>query len=184
MRSIKSTAVVPLLLLPVALLLAGCDVGEMAADSSDQSTEKSAKTSEKAVEKGLLPEWVPSGGTDVKLVQRNSGPERIFIVDYPAEIDVPQCVPLDDSGEPTDQELARAYASDSRTKNFDPSEMSTTRTLEADWWPAGAESRTTDLCGRFWVHQADGRLYAFTPDTKVQVKSVLDERASQEKEGK
>lgn len=164
------------------MLLTGCDVSEAMSDSSDRSTEKSAKTSEKAVEKGLLPDWVPGGGTDVKLVQRNSGPERIFVVDYAAEIDLPQCIPLEVTGEPTAQELARAYASDSRTKNFDPEEMSTTRTLEAVWWPVGTESKTTDLCSRFWVHQADGHLYAFTPDTKVAVKSVLEERAQLERE--
>lgn len=182
MSSKKYTAFVPLLLLPVAVLLTGCDVGAVASDSSDQATEKSAKTSEKAVEKGLLPDWVPSGGTNVKLVQRNSGPERIFVMDYAAELDVPQCVPLNIPGKPTEQELARAYASDSRTMNIDPDEMSRTRTLEADWWPASTESKTTDFCGRFWVHQEDGRIYAFTPDTKAAVKSVLQERAQREKD--
>lgn len=181
MSSKKYLASIPLLFVPIAVVLSGCNVGERIADSSDNSTVRSAKTSDEGVKEGMLPSWVPAGGTNVKLVQSDSGPERIFMMDYASDLDMPQCVPLDVIGKPSDDELARVYASDERTKNLDAEEMSKTRTLEADWWPADAELKTTDLCGRFWTHQIDGKLYAFAPDTKEKVQSVLKERAEPEK---
>lgn len=178
MRSkIKKYAFAPLLILPFTLMLTGCDVNAAFSDSSDRSTVKSAKTSEQAVADGLLPQWAPAGGTTVKLVQRDSGAERIFVMDYDNELASGQCTPLKTIGKPTREELAKAYASDERVKNFTPQEMSTTRTLEADWWPQGAELKTTDLCGRFWVHQDGGKLYAFAPDTQTTVNSIMEERA-------
>lgn len=182
MRSkIKNLAFAPLVILPFALMLTGCDVNAAVSDSADRSTAKSAKTSEKAVADGLLPRWAPVGGTDVKLVQRDSGAERIFAMDYGNDLDSAQCTPLKTVGKPTKDELAKAYASDERVKNFAPEEISDTRTLEADWWPQGAELKTTDLCGRFWVHQDAGKLYAFAPDTNTTVSSILDERAAKGK---
>ena len=77
---------------------------------------------------------------------------------------------------PTAQELAHSYTSDERVKRLDPEELSTTRTLDAEWWREDAQSRTTHLCERFWVHQADGKLYAFSPDTVSQVALIQQER--------
>lgn len=118
----------------------------------------------------------------MKLVQRDSGAERIFIMDYDNELNSDQCIPLKTRGNPTKDELPQAYASDARFKNFKPEEMSATRTLEADWWPQDAEQKTTVLCGRFWVHQEDGKLYAFAPDTNTTVNSIKEERSVKEKE--
>lgn len=182
MRSkIKNYAFAPLLILPFALMLTGCDINAAVSDSSDRSTAKSAKTSEKAVADGLLPQWAPAGGTAVNLVQRDSGAERIFVMDYGNELNSIQCTPVKTIGKPTKDELATAYASDERVKNFTPQEMSTTRTLEADWWPQDAELKSTDLCGRFWVHQDGGKLYAFAPDTNATVDSIMEERAAKGK---
>lgn len=169
------------LALPFALLLTGCSGSDLLSDKFDESTTRTAKTSQKAVEDGVLPDWVPAGGTDVQLVQRNTGSERIFIMNYEGKLDSEQCKALKTTGQPTDAELAQAYASDSRTKNMKPGELSKTRTLEAEWWPQSAQASTTDLCGRFWVHQADGKLYAFSPDTVTQVQAIEKERAAKDK---
>lgn len=84
--------------------------------------------------------------------------------------------PGENTGKPSGKELAAAYATDERVKRMDPEEISATRTLEADWWPDEAQSRTTDLCGRFWVHQSDGKLYAFAPDAVATVEKIQQER--------
>lgn len=160
----------------LALLLSGCSVSDLMVDKYDESTEKSAKTSQEGVSIELLPTWVPAGGSDVKLMQRNTGMERIFTMEYQGDLPAKQCVRIGSAGQPTDDELKKAYASDPRTKDLDPKEISTTRTLEAEWWPAGAEDLTTDLCGRFWVHRAEGKLYAFAPDTATTAKAVQQER--------
>lgn len=164
------------LVLPFLLLLTGCDINGLLADSSEQSTTRSSKTSEEGVADGLLPKWVPKGGTNAELVQRNSGSERIFVMDYAGDLPAKACKPLGTVGEPTKTELANAYASDDRIKSFDPEEISDTRTLEASWWPEGTELRTTHLCERFWVQQSDGKLYAFAPDTIDTVTNVQKER--------
>ncbi|SCC26623.1 hypothetical protein [Arthrobacter sp. NIO-1057] len=177
----KRMAFAPLILVPMVSLLTGCNVSGMAADSPDQFTEKTASTSQEAIDKGILPSWVPKNATNVKLVQRNSGPERIFTMDLAEKFTATQCSSIDTVGKPSAKELAAAYASDERTKNFKPEEMAQERTLQADWWPEGTEAKTTDLCGRFWVHEADGKLFAFTPDTKEKVADVLEERAAKAK---
>ena len=177
----KKYVLASVLALPLALSLTACDINAVIADGADQSTTRSAKTSEEGVAKGILPTWVPEGGTNVELVQRNSGSERIFVLDYSGDLPAQSCTPVQKTGQPTAQELARAYASDERVKRLDPEELSTTRTLDAEWWPEAAQSRTTHLCERFWVHQADGKLYAFSPDTVSQVSLIQQERAEANK---
>lgn len=177
----KRMAFVPLILVPLVSLLTGCNVSGVAADNPDQFTERTASTSQEAVEDGILPSWVPKDATNVKLIQRNSGPERIFVMDLAEKFTATQCSPIDTVGKPTAKELAAAYASDERTKSYNPADMAQERTLQADWWPEGTEAKTTDLCGRFWVHEADGKLFAFTPDTKEKVADVLEERAAKAK---
>lgn len=162
----------------LSLGLTGCSGLNPAGSSADASTERSAATAEQGVKDGLLAPWAPAGATDVKLKQRNSGAERIVAMNYAGRLEAKECKPIKTVGEPTPQELASAYASDERVKSFKPDELSQSRTLEADWWPADAQAKTTTLCGRFWVHQADGKLYAFAPDTKAGVDSVMKARQS------
>lgn len=163
-------------------MLAGCDLNAAVSDSLDTSTVRTAATTEEAVADGLLPRWVPAGGTEVKLVQRNTGAERIFVVDYDKKLSSNQCISLKAVGKPTKDELATAYAFDDRVKNFAPEDLSDTPTLEAEWWSQGAELKTTELCGRFWVHQENGKLYAFAPDANATVNGIKEERAAKEKE--
>lgn len=172
----KKHVVAAVLATPLALGLSGCSVSDLMVDKFDESTAKSAKTSQDAVSSQLLPNWVPSGGKNVELVQRNTGSERIFMMDYEGELPQDKCVPIATVGKPSAAELKRAYASDPRTKDFDAKEISSTRTLQADWWPESAEEKTTDLCGRFWVHIGEGKLYAFAPDSVDTVNAILKER--------
>lgn len=169
-----------------ALFLSGCGTDGGSLGSFDQefdldgvyndSASKQAVSSEEGVESGLLAAWVPAGGTNVQLQQRSTGQERLFTMDY--EGDLPEtCTAIHVPGEPSALELESAYASDERTKDMDPAEIVEFRTLEADWWPEGAEEKTTDLCGRWWVHQEDGKLYAFAPDTEGVANKVMEERA-------
>ena len=163
---------------PLVMFLSGCSMSDFSVDKFDESTEKSAQTSQAGVASELLPTWVPAGGTNVELVQRNTGSERIFVMDYDGQLPNDKCITVATAGKPSAAELKKAYASDPRTKNFDSEEISTTRTLEADWWPDDAEAKTTNLCGRFWVHQSGGKLYAFAPDNVETVKAVQKERSA------
>jgi len=167
-----------LIAVPCALLMTGCSTSDLFTDKYDESTTKTAKSSKQAVADGLLPNWVPEGGSNIELVQRNTGSERIFVMDFDGKLPAEKCVPIKKVGQPSEQELTKAYASDSRTAQWKVDEISTQRTLDADWWPADAESRTTDLCGRFWVHQEGGKLYAFAPDSVNTVKAINEERKS------
>lgn len=160
-----------------ALLLTGCNVADLAQDKYEQSASKSAKTSEDGVASGLLPKWVPAGGTDVKLEQRSTGDERIFTMDYAGDLSSESCKPLKLVGVPSEKELQKGYAADPRTKKLTADNFVTFRTLEADWWPQDAEQRTTTLCGRWWVHQDAGKLYAFAPDNSSVANAIVAERA-------
>lgn len=165
----KKTLAAGALMIPFALLLSGCSM----TDSYDKTASKEAASSEAGVKEGLLPKWVPAGGTDVKLEQRTTGHERIFVMNYDGEL---KCTPIKTVGKPTAKELEAAYAKDSRSKSWKVDEVATAPTLTADWWPADAQLKTTDLCGRWWVHQDSGKLYAFAPDTKDIAGQVARER--------
>ncbi|MGO2052942.1 MULTISPECIES: hypothetical protein [unclassified Glutamicibacter] len=173
---------VPLIALaiPTTLLLTGCDVSQLTEDKYEQSASKTAKTSAEGVASGLLPSWAPNGGTDVRLEQRSTGHERIFTMDYSGELPSGKCEPLANTGVPSAKELEKGYAADSRTKDMAPEDFVTYRTLEADWWPAGAELQSTALCGRWWVHQDAGKLYAFAPDVASVAEAIVKERAEAE----
>ncbi|GAA1406167.1 hypothetical protein AUR04nite_06790 [Glutamicibacter uratoxydans] len=164
------------LTVPFALLLSSCSVADLTTDNYDKSESKQAATSEQGVADGLLPGWVPAGGTDVKLEQRTTGHERIFVMNYSGALPGKQCTPVKQVGKPSAKELAASYAADSRSKDWKVEDIATAPTLSADWWPAGAQEKTTDLCGRWWVHQDSGKLYAFAPDTKDIAGQVAKQR--------
>lgn len=172
------------LVIPGTLLLSGCNVGDLAQDKYEQSASKEAKTSQEGVASGLLPRWVPHGGTDVKLEQRSTGHERIFVMDYTGSLPSGQCTELAATGIPSKKEMTKSYAKDPRTKDMSVDDLVTFATLEADWWPQGAEERTTALCGRWWVHQDAGKLYAFAPDVSGVANKVVAERAEAQSEQK
>lgn len=64
-----------------------------------------------------------------------------------------------------DAELPAAYASDPKTADTQFEDWRRNPTLDADWWPAGQEKHTMALCGRWWVSQSEGTVFAFAPDT-------------------
>lgn len=173
--------------LATAMFLTGCTAdgglknplssGEADLDGVyNDSAYKQATTSEEGVDGGLLPAWVPAGGDHIQLQQRSTGHERIFIMNYAGSLP-DACKSIGTQGSATEKELATAYKSDQRTADMDPAEIVDFRTLEADWWPDNAEDRTTDLCGRWWVHQGGGKLYAFAPDVEGVASKVMEERS-------
>ncbi|MCW4466224.1 hypothetical protein OK351_12020 [Glutamicibacter sp. MNS18] len=173
----KKTLTAAALAVPLALALTGCGISSAFDDRYEDSASKSAKTSQDGVASGLLPGWVPAGGSDIRLEQRSTGHERIFVMDYAGELPAGQCTKIKEEGAPSAAELEAAYGGDPRTKDIDPEEFVTFRTLEADWWPDATEQRTTHLCGRWWVHQQQGNLYAFAPDISGVATKVVQERA-------
>lgn len=178
-RKTLLTATASALLLS-SLALTGCSTVESLNDSmqdkADRFTERTAETSEQATKDDLVPTWTPTGATNVKVMQRDSGTERLITMDYTGKLTSSACKPIKNPGRPSQEELAAAFASDPRTKAFDPKDMCTTRTLGADWWPTDTEGKATKLCGRFWVSIGVGKLYAFAPDKADMVEAVQRER--------
>ncbi|WP_313810476.1 hypothetical protein [Glutamicibacter sp.] len=164
------------LTIPFALLLSSCSAADLTSENYDKSESKQAASSEQGVADGLLPGWVPAGGTEVKLEQRTTGHERIFVMDYAGQLPGKTCTPIKQVGKPSAKELEASYVADARSKDWKVDEVAAVPTLSADWWPAGAEQKTTDLCGRWWVHQDSGKLYAFAPDTKNIADRVAKQR--------
>jgi len=172
--------VLPLLALAAVLPLALSACGSFDLnDKYDDAASKTAPTSEEGKADGLLAGWVPDGGTDVKVEQRSTGHERLLTMAYDGALP-DTCTAIAAAGEPTDAELEASYATDNRVKDIDLADLDTKPTLTADWWPAGQEAKTTHLCGRWWVSQEDGNLYAFAPDALQISDKVRSEQASAE----
>jgi hypothetical protein len=105
---------------------------------------------------GALPEWVPDDATDVRVEARSGGAERIVslraaLADLPAT-----CVAVT-----AEQPLGP------RPVDADPADFRSVSTLQAQWWPAEVEQRSTTMCGEWWVGEQDGTLYAFTPERRT-----------------
>lgn len=149
----------------LAVLAGACGVvlSACTAQGVDKSELKTAATTTEGRADGLLASWVPDGGTDVRVLQRTTGDERLVTFDYTGALPS-SCTRIATPGEPTDAELKASYATDARTKGVRVSDLATTPTLDASWWPQDQAERTSHLCGRWWVSQRDGQVYAFAPD--------------------
>ncbi len=153
------------LLATTSLALAGCGMLDDATDEgSDRHTkEHQVDTGAQGKEDELLAEWVPDEAQDVQVMQRTTGSERLLTFDYAGE--VPEsCLAIETTGDPSEEELETAYATDLRTQDSEVREWTTTPTLEAEWWAAGTESSTTHLCGRWWVSADNGTFYGFAAE--------------------
>lgn len=145
-----------------ALALGGCSAAEDISEGLDPSDSKEHQVASGAEgkEAELLADWVPDDASDVYIMQRTTGSERLLTFEYSG--DVPEeCLPIETTGDPTEEALEEAYATDARTADDAVDTWSTVPTLEADWWPEGQEAQTTHLCGRWWVSQDGGTFYGF-----------------------
>jgi hypothetical protein len=149
------------------LTLTGCGWAEDIADGLDSSNSKEHQvdTGAEGKESGLLAAWVPDDARDVQVMQRTTGSERLLTFAYDGDLP-PECLEIETTGSPTEQELEEAYATDLRTAEFAVDDWTTTPTLEADWWTPGQEDSTTHLCMRWWVSEDDGTFHAFAADQR------------------
>lgn len=147
--------------------LTGCGFAEDIADSLDSSNSKEhhVDTGAEGKESELLAAWVPDDASDVSVMQRTTGSERLLTFTYDGDMPA-DCLAIETTGSPTTQELRDAYATDLRTAESDVEDWTTTPTLEADWWPEGQEDSTTHLCARWWVSASDDTFYAFAADQR------------------
>ncbi|WP_420113296.1 hypothetical protein [Pseudactinotalea sp.] len=139
-------------------LLTGCGLGEALNDGDTK--ERHADTGAEGKESGLLADWIPDDASDVSVMQRTTGSERLLTFTFEGDLP-PECVAIATPGEPTDDELEASYATDPRTADTPLSRWSRTPTLEADWWPEGQLAETTHLCGRWWVSNDEDTVYGF-----------------------
>src|SRR5699024_1984472 len=124
---------------------------------------RTAKTGAEGKADELLASWVPDEATEIEVVQRTTGDERLLTARYDG--DLPStCIAIAEVGAPSEQELTESYATDPRMGDLEVDEVETAPLLDAEWWEVGLENNTTHLCGRWWVSQDEGTLYAFAPE--------------------
>lgn len=113
-----------------------------------------------------LPAWVPDRASDVRGVFRTTGDEVILTMDA----DVAD-LPADCRSVDADHPLAPEPTRDGMT----PEDYREEATLKAGWWTPGQEQDATLVCDGWWVGQADGALFAFTPElTAVKIEDQPD----------
>ena len=123
-------------------------------------------TAAEGLSDGILADWAPASATDIHIVQRTTGEERI--VTMTADIDdLPNsCVPVS-AEHPLEPRPER--------ENSDPANYRTASTIKAEWWTSGQEQEATMTCGKWWIGQDDDQLWAFTPElTMVAIEEQAD----------
>ncbi|PQZ96421.1 hypothetical protein CQ018_03990 [Arthrobacter sp. MYb227] len=128
----------------------------------------------------VLPRWVPDEATNIKEVIRSTGNERMIRMDYAGAIPS-ACKTIEGPGKPTSEEIAAGLKIEGIAVDKDLTEYMKnqyeTPLLSADWWPTGQETKTTHLCGKWWISQQDGILNAYTPESKTIADGILAERS-------
>lgn len=130
----------------------------------------------------VLPAWTPKDATNIKEEQRTTGHERLIVMDVSASKAPGTCVALKATGKPTTSEIERGLVAEGTSTSeaaHQAADQYTTPLLQANWWPAGQQDKTTHLCGKWWVSVADGKLYAYSPETQSVAEGVKHDRAEQ-----
>ncbi|CAM3443746.1 hypothetical protein [Isoptericola cucumis] len=134
------------------------------ADGHTKTFEYSSGAAGKDAE--VLPAWAPDDATDVRGVFRTTGDE--VILSMSADLD-----DLPAGCEAVSAKNPLAARPDRGT--LEPEDYRDASTLEAGWWTAGQEQSATLMCGRWWVGEQDGTVFAFTPELKqVEVEEQPD----------
>ncbi|GAA4642023.1 hypothetical protein [Gordonia humi] len=125
---------------------------------------KSSATGTAAKADHIAPSWLPDEAHEIEVTRRTTGNERILVASYDGRLDSRSCFPIARPGDPSIDELTRAYSSDPMTHGVQPRLLTSRPSLTAAWWPTGQETKATLLCDRWWVGVDGGRIYAFSPE--------------------
>lgn len=162
-----------------ALSLTGCAGIDLGSKYDKTATHEFSSGAE-GKQKEVLPSWVPDEASNIKEVVRSTGNERIIRMDYAGAIPT-ACTKIEVPGKPTGTEITAGLKTEGAAANKDLTEYMKnqyeTPLLSADWWPSGQESKTTHLCGKWWISQQDGTLSAYTPESKTIADGILAERS-------
>lgn len=162
------------------LVLTGCSA--LGIESKyDKTSSHEFATGAAGKEKDVVPAWIPDQATELKEVQRTTGNERILRMKYAGPLPG-SCLALDTAGKPTTEELSAGLQTEQGIKRDDIADVVATQyqtpLLSAEWWPTGKEDQSTHLCGKWWVSQKAGVLYAFSPERRNIAEPVLAEQAA------
>ena len=150
----------------------------------DKTSSYEFATGTEGKEKDVVPAWAPDQATELKEVQRTTGNERILRMKYAGPLPE-SCIALGTAGKPTAEELASGLKAEPGVKPEDiagvVAKQYQTPLLSADWWPTGKENQSTHLCGKWWVSQESGVLYAFSPEQQNIAEPVLAEQAAKQR---
>ncbi|MHA7157760.1 hypothetical protein ACX8Z7_06920 [Glutamicibacter endophyticus] len=148
-----------------ALTMTGCSI------ASDHTETHSYATAAEGKSAKVVANWIPDDATDVQIKQDTTNNERVVRATYAGKLPK-TCTAMATKGKPTVEERVKALKHEDSTTGgkFTPQELvekqESAARLKADFYPEGTESQATDLCGKWWVSQSDGYLYAFTPNLK------------------
>lgn len=138
--------------LALAVALTGCSTLESKADKSETRTYDRGSDANNGQE---LASWVPNNATDIRLVLRTTGGERILAM---RNTEIPNsCTPV-----PAGQQPRSGDDVDGKWKADEF--VTTPPTLKAEWWPQGIEQKASAICGKWWVTVQDGTTYAYSPE--------------------
>ncbi|MFF2623221.1 hypothetical protein [Oerskovia jenensis] len=146
-----------------ALTLSACGgISESLSERNDGHTKTYAfDTGKEGKAEEVVPTWVPDDAAKVQGIFRTTGTERLLT--FQGSLD----------GLPADCTTVSAenpLVPQPERKGFTAEDYRTDATLLATWWPAGQETSSTVMCGKWWI-SADGEdVYAFTPElTRVEI---------------
>lgn len=161
-----------------ALALTGCGAIDLGSSYDKSATHEFASGSE-GKQKDVLPTWVPDTASEVKEVVRSTGNERIIKMTYAGPL--PKlCEAIKVQGKPSTSELTNGLRTQGAITDTELTEaiaqQHQTPLLSADWWPTGQESKTTHICGKWWVSQQDEVVSAYTPELKSIADGIISEQ--------
>lgn len=164
----KKTLTIVALAAVSAISLSACVPGA-SSSQYDKSETKTFSSGKAGKAEQALPSWVPDEATDVRLLFRTTGAERIVAMKNAATL------PGTCSAVPAGQKPVSSEDPDSR---WPASELSNgPASLSADWWPNGTEQKATSVCGRWWVTVDGDTTYAYAPETTA----IADDLKSNQK---
>ncbi|MFJ6417981.1 hypothetical protein [Paeniglutamicibacter sp. NPDC091659] len=150
----------------------------------DKTSSYEFATGSEGKEKDVVPAWAPDQATELKEVQRTTGNERILRMKYAGSLPE-SCIALGTAGKPTAEELASGLKAEPGVKPEDIAGVVAmqyqTPLLSAEWWQTGKENQSTHLCGKWWISQESGVLYAFSPEQQGIAEPVLAEQAAKQR---
>ncbi|MFF2275887.1 hypothetical protein [Agromyces sp. NPDC058126] len=122
-----------------------------------------------ADERVQLPDWVPAEASEITEKVRTTGSERLLRLKADASMLAEQCEAWPVGTPPQRADEQNTFGEEITYRDAP--------TMRATWWADGIERSASLVCGAtWWVAEADGWVYAFSPErqmTEIEEASTL-----------